>query len=69
MDSSSVDRFSDYNGSEFINVVNEKETSEAQCDAKEGERRTLVSQRLTPPNAVIKYMIIIAIWTSVTSTL
>ncbi len=30
MDSSSVDRFSDYNGSEFINVVNERETSEAQ---------------------------------------
>ncbi len=62
MDSSSVDRFSDYNGSEFINVVNERETSEAQWDAKEGEWRTLVSQRLTPPNAVIKYMITIAIW-------
>lgn len=36
---------------------------------REGEWRTLVSQRLTPPNAVMIYMITIAIWTSVTSTL
>lgn len=69
MDSSSAHSFSGYNGSEFITVMNAKKNLEAQCDAKEGEWHTLVSQRLTPPNAVIKYIIIIAIWTSVTSTL
>lgn len=58
-------------GNEFMNIMRKKlqRLSVMQKSVKEGEWRTLVSQRLTPPNAVMIYMITIAIWTSVTSTL